>query len=125
MSTAAREQTPVDLNTGPTPNQHSSLPTRGPEPAQLDSGVHPHHEAGFNNEELVTTYSSFGHDPGDAYAGFGVGSTVAYCAAENLQYPVGSNGQAAVAVLTAHQDGMAQHGNSLVNSPDAMTELQL
>lgn len=124
ISTAAREQSPVEQSTALTPNQHSSLP-EGSEPAQLGYGVHPHHEAGFSSEELVTTYSSFGHDPGDAYAGFGVGSTVAYSAAENLQYPAGSNGQAAVAVLTAHQDGMAQHINSLVDSPDDMTELQL
>ena len=125
VPTAAREQSPVEQSTALTPNQHSSLPTEGPEPAQPGYGGNPHREAGFNSEELVTTYSSFGHDPGDAYAGFGVGSTVAYSAAENLQYPVGSNGQAAVAVLTAHQDGMAQHGNSLVSGPDDMTELQL
>jgi hypothetical protein len=75
-------------------------------------------------QDLVTTYSSFSHDPVDPYTAFGSGSAATYSASGNLLDPLDGSDQT-TAVMTAYQDDSTEHGNNLADKFDDMTELQL
>ena len=72
-----------------------------------------------HTEDLVTTYSSFAHDPVDPYAVAGSAPFTTYNASGNVLHPFEYTAQTA-AVTTAHQDA------DLPNDKfGEMTELQL
>lgn len=73
-------------------------------------------------QDLVTTYSSFNHDPVYPYAAFGAGSTASYTESGHFIDPVDSS--AAIATVETHAE--ARQDTSQVSSNfDDMTELQL
>ena len=76
------------------------------------------------SQDLVTTYSSFGHDPVDPYTAFGSGPAATYSASGNSLDPLDGSDQTS-AVMTAYQDDSTEHGNNSADNFDDMTELQL
>lgn len=75
-------------------------------------------------QDLVTTYSSFAHDPMDPYTAFGSGPAATYSASGSLLDPVYGSDQTS-AVMTAYQDDSTEHGNNSAGGFDDMSEVQL
>ena len=73
-----------------------------------------------STDDLVTTYSSFSHDPVNPYAAFGAGPTISYTDSGSLIDNVNSSAP----VVTTH-DVPHGGGNQMSNNFDDMTELQL
>ncbi len=76
------------------------------------------------SQDLVTTYSSFAHDPVDPYLAFGSGPAATYSASGSVLVPLDGSNQTS-AVMTAYQDDSTEHGNNSGDRFDDMTELQL
>ena len=73
-----------------------------------------------STDDLVTTYTSFSHDPINPYAAFGAGPTMSYTDSGRLIDAFDSS----AAVVAAH-DVPHGDGNQMSNNFDDMTELQL
>ena len=130
---AARGQPSAKQGMAPASQQHTSVAGTAEKPVsaqlgsleqQLPQPFAPSQNDPSTAQDLVTTYSSFSHDPVDPYTAFGSGSAATYSASGNLLDPLDGSDQT-TAVMTAYQDDSTEHGNNLADKFDDMTELQL
>ncbi|DBA94994.1 TPA: hypothetical protein ACH3X1_002517 [Trebouxia sp. C0004] len=120
MAPASQQQTSVSGTQEDTDSaQLGSLDQQLPQPVAATPPNDP-----STAEDLVTTYSSFSHDPVDPYTAFGSGPAATYAASRNLLDHRDGSDQTS-AVMTAYQDDSTEHGSNSADRFDDMTELQL
>ncbi len=132
-SGAARGRPSAKQSMAPASQQHVSVSGTAENPAspqlgsldqQLPELFAPRQNASSTPQDLVTTYSSFAHDPMDPYTAFGSGPAATYSASGKLLGSLDGSDQTS-AIMTAYQDDGTEHGNNSGDRFDDMTELQL
>jgi len=130
---AARGRPSAKQSTAPASQQHTSVSETAEKSASaqlgsLDQQLHqpfaPPQNDPSSSQDLVTTYSSFAHDPMDPYTAFGSGPAATYSASGKLLGSLDGSDQTS-AIMTAYQDDGTEHGNNSGDRFDDMTELQL